>query len=121
LLVSTVKSWIERECGCAAIDFIFTIKPYQHSQFSILLFSAGINLWEGQSGTDRKWHRSMFLLIRLTLLVPLLYFASWCQKVNWHFNTWASGCFRGFLEKKHVNACGFAREYLRSCTGHGRG
>ena len=37
------------------------------------------------------------------------------------FNTLASGCFQGFFEKKHVNARGFAREYLRSCTGCGPG
>jgi len=32
--------------------------------------------------------------------------------------TLASGCFQGFLEKKRLNARGFAREYLRSCTGY---
>jgi len=37
---------------------------------------------------------------------------------NWNgkyfFNTLASGRFRGFLRKKHLNACGFAREFLWS-------
>jgi len=36
-------------------------------------------------------------------------------------NTLASGCFRGFSEKKHLNARGFVREYLLSCTGYGPG
>jgi len=36
-------------------------------------------------------------------------------------NTLASGCFRGFLEKKHLNARGFVWEYLRSCMGYGPG
>jgi len=30
------------------------------------------------------------------------------------FNTLVSGCFWGFSRKKHLNACGFAREFLRS-------
>jgi len=34
------------------------------------------------------------------------------------FNTLASGCFRGFSEKKRLNARGFAREYHRSCSGY---
>jgi len=29
-------------------------------------------------------------------------------------NSLASGCFRGFSEKKHLNARGFAREFLWS-------
>jgi len=33
-------------------------------------------------------------------------------------NILASGCFRGFSEKKRLNACGFAREYLHSCSGY---
>jgi len=33
----------------------------------------------------------------------------------------ASGCFQGFLEKKHLNARGFAWEYLSSCSGYGPG
>jgi len=33
-------------------------------------------------------------------------------------NTLASGCFRGFSEKKCLNARGFAWEYLRSCMGY---
>ena len=33
-------------------------------------------------------------------------------------NTLASGCFRGFSKKKHLNARGFVQEYLRSCTGY---
>ena len=37
------------------------------------------------------------------------------------FHTLASDCFRGFSEKKNVKARGFAREYLRSCSGYGRG
>jgi len=36
-------------------------------------------------------------------------------------NSLASGCFRGFSEKKRLNACGIAREYLRSCSGYGLG
>jgi len=31
------------------------------------------------------------------------------------FNSLASGCFQGFSEKKHLNAHGFAREFLWSC------
>jgi len=31
------------------------------------------------------------------------------------FNSLASGCFQGFSEKKHLNARGFAREFLWSC------
>jgi len=30
------------------------------------------------------------------------------------FNTFAPGCFWGFRRKKHQNAPGFAREFLRS-------
>jgi len=37
------------------------------------------------------------------------------------FNSLASGCFQGFSEKKRLNARGFAREYLRSCSGYGPG
>ena len=33
-------------------------------------------------------------------------------------NSLASGCFRGFSGKKCLNACGFAREYLCSCSGY---
>jgi len=33
-------------------------------------------------------------------------------------NSLASGCFRGFSEKKRRNACGFAREFLRSGMLH---
>ena len=33
-------------------------------------------------------------------------------------NTLASGCFRGFSEKKCLNARGFAWEYVRSCMGY---
>jgi len=36
-------------------------------------------------------------------------------------NSLASGCFRVFLEKKRLNARGFALEYLRSCSGYGPG
>jgi len=39
----------------------------------------------------------------------------------YYINSLASGCFRGFSKKKHLNACGFAREYLRSCSGYGPG
>jgi len=35
-------------------------------------------------------------------------------------NNLASGCYRGFLENKRLNARGL-REYLRSCTGYGPG
>jgi len=35
--------------------------------------------------------------------------------------TLAPGWIRGFSEKKRLNARGFAREYLRSCTGYGPG
>jgi len=42
--------------------------------------------------------------------------------VWWHcFKTLASGCLRGFSEKKRLNALGFAQEYLCSCTGYGPG
>ena len=34
-------------------------------------------------------------------------------------NSLASGCFRGFSEKSRLNALGFVREYLRSCSGYG--
>jgi len=34
-----------------------------------------------------------------------------------NFNTLSPGCFWGFLEKKHLNAHGFAQEYLRSSLG----
>jgi len=34
----------------------------------------------------------------------------WFEKLN----TLASGCFWGFSEKKHLNARGFLREFLRS-------
>jgi len=36
---------------------------------------------------------------------------------NWivMLNTLAT--FGNFQEKNHLNACGFAREYLRSCSG----
>jgi len=37
------------------------------------------------------------------------------------FNTLASGCFWGFSKKKRLNARGFAREYLHSCSGYGPG
>jgi len=38
------------------------------------------------------------------------------------FNTLVSSRFRGFSgKKKHLNACGFAWEYLRSCKGYGPG
>jgi len=33
-------------------------------------------------------------------------------------NPLASSCFRGFSEKKSLNARGFARKYLRSCSGY---
>jgi len=35
---------------------------------------------------------------------------------SWKYpvNSLASGCFRGFLEKKHLNTHDFAREFLRS-------
>jgi len=37
-------------------------------------------------------------------------------------NTLASGCFRGFSKKEtRLNARGFAREYLHSCSGFGLG
>jgi len=36
-------------------------------------------------------------------------------------NSLAPGWIRGFSEKKHLNARGFAQEYLRSCMGYGRG
>jgi len=36
-------------------------------------------------------------------------------------NTLASGRFQGFLEKKRLNARGFAWEYHRSYTGYGLG
>jgi len=36
-------------------------------------------------------------------------------------NTLAPGWIRGFSEKKRLKACGFAREYLHSCTGYGPG
>jgi len=32
-----------------------------------------------------------------------------------------SGCFREFSKKKRLNAHGFTREYLRSCSGYGPG
>jgi len=35
-----------------------------------------------------------------------------------NLNTFASGCFQGFSEKKHLNAHGFAQEYIRSCLGY---
>ena len=40
---------------------------------------------------------------------------------NWivMLNTLAT--FGNFQEKNHLNACGFAREYLRSCSGYGPG
>jgi len=38
-----------------------------------------------------------------------------------NLNTLAPSCFRGFSEKKRLNACGFVWEYLRSCTGYGPG
>jgi len=38
-----------------------------------------------------------------------------------YFNSLASGCFRGFSEKKRLNACGFAREFLWSCVLYRRG
>jgi len=38
-----------------------------------------------------------------------------------YFNSLASGCSRGFSEKKHLNARGFAWEYLCSCSGYGPG
>jgi len=34
-------------------------------------------------------------------------------------NSLASGCFRGFSGKKRLNARGFARDYLRFCSGYG--
>ena len=37
------------------------------------------------------------------------------------FNTSAFGRFRGFSEKKRLNARGFGREYLLSCTDYGPG
>ena len=40
-----------------------------------------------------------------------------CQLLN----CLASGCFRGFSEKKRLNTHGFAREYLRSCSLYGPG
>jgi len=44
------------------------------------------------------------------------------KRVLWNFiNSMASGGFRGFLGKKRLNARGFAREYLRSCSGYGPG
>jgi len=33
---------------------------------------------------------------------------------------WHPAAF-GVFEKKRRNTCGFAREYLRSCSGHGPG
>jgi len=36
-------------------------------------------------------------------------------------NTLAPGWIRVFLEKKRLNARGFVREDLRSCTGYGPG
>jgi len=39
------------------------------------------------------------------------------RKPEWYLpllNSLASGCFRGFSEKKHLNACGSAREFLWS-------
>ena len=34
--------------------------------------------------------------------------------VMWLINSLVSGCFWGFLEKKRLNACGFARKFLWS-------
>jgi len=34
--------------------------------------------------------------------------------VKYSLNSLASDCFREFSEKKTLNACGFAREFLRS-------
>jgi len=51
-----------------------------------------------------------------------VYAVSTLQLVHQHvFNTLASDCFREFLKKKRLNACGFAWEYLRSCMGYGPG
>ena len=43
------------------------------------------------------------------------------ESLTCFFHSLASGCFRGFSEKKRLNACGYAREYLRSCSGYGPG
>jgi len=37
---------------------------------------------------------------------------------SFSLNTLALGCFWGFSKKKHLNARGFSREYLRSCMGY---
>jgi len=34
---------------------------------------------------------------------------------------WRPAAFGDFRKKKHLNARGFVREYLRSCTGYGPG
>jgi len=34
---------------------------------------------------------------------------------------WRLAAFGDFQKKQRLNACGFAREYLRSCMGYGPG
>jgi len=45
-----------------------------------------------------------------------------CEPVAHNILTlWNPGGFGDFQKKQRLNACGFAREYLRSCMGYGPG
>jgi len=54
----------------------------------------------------------------LMILFSKLYYFMLEFPYHAFINTLASGCFQGFLEKKRLNARGFAREYLHSCSGY---
>ena len=80
-------------------------------------------------GTTYFWHlhfKTVKHLLRLfsSLEADQLNFTLWKRTIFSQlkfFNSLASGCFRGFSEKKHLNACGFAWEFLRSGMLYGPG